>query len=38
MAKVFRDDVVMRIMLIIYLFVQNFIRGNGSDSFYEVGS
>jgi len=37
MAEVLKDNVVTRMMLI-YMFVEDFIAGNGSDSFYEVGS
>jgi hypothetical protein len=38
MAEVLKDNVVTRMMLMIYMFVEDFIGGNGSDSFYGVGS
>jgi hypothetical protein len=38
MAEVLKGIVVMRRMLMIYVFVEDFIEGNGSDSFYEVES
>lgn len=37
MAEVLEGNVMMRMMLI-YMFVEDFIGGNGSDSFYEVES
>jgi hypothetical protein len=33
MAEVLKDNVVMRMMLMTYMFVEDFIGGNGSDSF-----
>lgn len=38
MAEVLKGNVVMRMMLMIYMFVEDFVGGNGSDSFYEVES